>query len=263
MNSTTLQPRSVSRYGWTPDLPDRRDHKFQLPSRPSRLPSKVDLRPQMPSVYDQEELNSCTANAIAGILQYERLKQNLQPDFIPSRLFIYYGEREIERTISEDGGAMIRDGIKVVAKLGAPPESDWPYDVAQFARRPPDSAYADALSDRALSYARISRRLSSFRGCLAHKGPFVFGFSVYESFESTVVARSGEVPMPRSGEALLGGHAVLAIGYDDSAYRFIVRNSWGSGWGLDGYFTMPYAYLTNANLSDDFWNISLVGQQAA
>jgi C1A family cysteine protease len=96
------------------------------------------------------------------------------------------------------------------------------------------------------------------KGCLASGYPFVFGFTVYDSFESQQVANTGIVPMPASGESVVGGHAVMAVGYDDSQHRFIVRNSWGSGWGMQGYFTIPYAYLTEANLSSDFWTIRLV-----
>ena len=96
------------------------------------------------------------------------------------------------------------------------------------------------------------------KGCLASGYPFVFGFSVYDSFESEAVARSGEMPMPQPTERLLGGHAVLAVGYDDATQRFIVRNFWGRKWGMAGYFTMPYGYMTDSNLADDFWTIRLI-----
>jgi C1A family cysteine protease len=96
------------------------------------------------------------------------------------------------------------------------------------------------------------------KGCLASGYPFVFGFSVYESFESQEVKQTGRVPMPSPNEQLLGGHAVLAVGYDDSQRRFIVRNSWGKDWGMQGYFTIPYAYLLDDNLADDFWTIRQV-----
>ena len=100
--------------------------------------------------------------------------------------------------------------------------------------------------------------LSQFKGCLADGYPFVFGFTVYESFESAEVGRTGVLKMPKPGEGVVGGHAVLGVGYDDTAQRFIVRNSWGRGWGQKGYFTMPYSYLLTNNLSDDFWTIRLV-----
>ena len=254
-----IRVHSIKRYGWTPDLPDARDHMYAAPvAMMAALPTKVDLRPNCPPPYDQGQLGSCTGNAIAGAVQFEREKQHLTPDFVPSRLFIYYGERVIEGTVGTDSGAQIRDGIKVVANQGVPPETDWPYDIAKFAQKPPPKAFADALHDRAVSYSRLSQSLSQMKGCLASGYPFVFGFTVYDSFESQQVAQTGVVPMPAAGESVLGGHAVMAVGYDDSQQRFIVRNSWGANWGMKGYFTMPYAYLTERNLSSDFWTVRLV-----
>jgi C1A family cysteine protease len=109
-----------------------------------------------------------------------------------------------------------------------------------------------------LSYQSVSRDLAQFRGCLASGYPFVLGFTVYTAFESAQVAQTGVLNMPASSEKVLGGHAVMAVGYDDTAQRFIIRNSWGAGWGMKGYFTMPYAYLLSQNLSSDFWTIRVV-----
>jgi C1A family cysteine protease len=252
----------IKGYGWKPDLPDHRDHTFAAPVQVlTELPPKVDLRPQCPTtVYAQLQLGSCTGNAIAGAVEFDLLKQKKE-DFIPSRLFIYYNEREIEGSIDQDAGAMIRDGIKSVANLGVCPETEWPYDINKFTEKPSEQCYKDALKTRAQSYSRVSRSLNQMKGCLASGYPFVFGFSVYESFESDDVTKSGIVPMPgpASKDGLLGGHAVLAVGYDDSQSRFIVRNSWGDKWGIKGYFTIPYAYLLDENLSDDFWTIRIVG----
>jgi C1A family cysteine protease len=254
-----LRSRTIKHYGWMPDLPDGRDVMYAAPMATlAVLPTQVDLRPKCPPVYDQGQLGSCTGNAIAGAIQFERMKQNLHPDFVPSRLFIYYNERVIEGDVSQDNGAQIRDGIKSVANQGVPPESDWPYDISKFAQKPPAEAYHDALADKAVNYARIIQNLSQLRGCLASGYPFVYGFTVYESFESQQVAQTGVVPMPAPSESVLGGHAVLAVGYDDSQQRFIVRNSWGTSWGQKGYFTIPYAYLTDSHLASDFWTIRLV-----
>ena len=203
------------------------------------------------------ELGSCTANAIAAAMEFERIKQKL-PDFVPSRLFIYYNERAMEGTVLFDSGAQIRDGIKSVAKQGAVAESEWPYNISRFAVKPPIKCYTDALKDLVTQYSSITQISSQLKGCLASGYPFVFGFSVYESFESDAVAQTGHVPMPRSNEQLLGGHAVMAVGYDDTNQWFIVRNSWGTGWGMRGYFTLPYAYLLDLNLSSDFWTIKFV-----
>ena len=140
--------------------------------------------PTCPPVYDQGQLGSCTGNAIAGAIQFDREKQSLKPDFVPSRLFIYYNERVIEGTVSQDSGAQIRDGIKSVAQQGVPAESDWPYDITKFAQKPPSKAYSDAALDKAVSYKRVVQTLAQLKSCLASGYPFVFGFTVYESFES-------------------------------------------------------------------------------
>ncbi len=248
----------IKRYGWTPDLPDHRDHLYAAPTAIlKKLPTQVDLSKQCPAVYDQGELGSCTANAIAAAIEFDRMKQHL-PDFVPSRLFIYYNERVMEGTVNSDSGAQIRDGIKSVAQQGACPEKEWPYDISKFAVKPPAQSYQDALKDRAVSYTRLSHNLTQMKGCLADGYPFVFGFTVYESFESQTVAQTGHAPMPRHNEKVLGGHAVLAVGYDDSHQWFLVRNSWGTQWGMHGYFTLPYAYLIDPNLADDYWTIRLI-----
>jgi C1A family cysteine protease len=112
------------------------------------------------------------------------------------------------------------------------------------------------MGHQVTSYQRVPRMFNQMKGCLAHGYPFVLGFSVYESFESEEVARTGVVPMPDiAKEQMLGGHAVLAVGYDDADQRFLCRNSWGESWGEGGYFTMPYAYLTDRSLASDFWAI--------
>lgn len=251
-------PHKIQRFGWLPDLPDHRDHFYAVPLvNVGVFPDKVDLRPSCPSVYDQGQLGSCTANAIAGAIEFDRIKQN-KPNWVPSRLFIYYNERAIEGTVNTDSGAMIRDGIKSVASQGDAPETDWPYDITRFGDKPPAKTYTDAMKYRVVQYQRVLRDLTQIKGCLASGYPLVFGFSVYESFESPDVARTGQVNMPGTDEVEIGGHAVVAVGYDDSQQRFIVRNSWGSGWGMAGYFTMPYTYMTDANLSDDFWTVRVV-----
>ncbi len=247
------------RYGWLPDVPDQRDHLYAVPvSYLAKLPANIDLRPKFPPVYDQGQLGSCTANAIGGAIHFERRKQKLKPEFTPSRLFIYYNERVMEHTVNSDAGAQIRDGIKCVASKGDCPESEWPYDIARFADKPATACFKDALKYQAVQYQRVPQVLNQMKGCLASGYPFVFGFSVYTEFENEKTAKTGVANMPGIKEKLLGGHAVVAVGYDDKEQRFIVRNSWSNQWGMKGYFTMPYAYLTDPNLADDFWTIRLV-----
>ena len=258
-------------YGWMPDLPDHRDHQFAAPLlKLGPLPAKVDLRKQCPAVYNQGQIGSCTANAIAGAIEFDRLKQKLS-DFTPSRLFIYYNERSMENTVATDSGAQIRDGVKSVNQLGVCPEPEWPYVAtpadpntniwppgAKPGEKPTSNCYTAALQHKAVTYESVTRDLAQFRGCLAAGYPFVLGFTVYSAFESPQVAQTGVLNLPTSAEQVLGGHAVMAVGYDDTAQRFIIRNSWGTGWGMKGYFTMPYAYLLSQKLSSDFWTIRVV-----
>src|SRR3954453_8116393 len=110
-------------------------------------------------------------------------------------------------------------------------------------------------NDAGIEYRSIARNVADMKGCLAAGFPFVFGFTVYESFRS--VTQNGEVPLPSLGEKVIGGHAVLAVGYADDEQKFVCRNSWGDQWGDAGYFYMPYAYLLDSNLSDDFWTVRL------
>jgi C1A family cysteine protease len=259
--------RKIKKYGWIPDLPDHRDHLYAAPQPVlAKLPKKVGLSPKCPPVFNQNlspphfrGRARVGVGAIAAAHQSDQMKQNKPKAFTPSRLFIYYNEREIEGTIKEDSGAMIRDGIKSLVKQGAAPEAAWPYVITKFAAKPPKKCYDAGLKNQALSYQRLTPVLSQLKGCLAAGYPFVFGFSVYESFESETVTRTGKVPMPDgSSEKLLGGHAVLAVGYDDAKQCFIVRNSWGTGWAIKGYCTFPYAYLLDGNLSDDFWTVRVV-----
>lgn len=218
------------------------------------LPTKVDLTPggHVPPVYDQGQLGSCTANAIAAALDFQNHRQTATFE-TPSRLWIYYQERVIEGTVDQDSGAQIRDGMKVIHKLGAPPESDWPYDISTFAHRPPAKAIADAHGDEAISYQSVSQDLYALKSVLAAGLPIVFGFTVYSAFESDEVAHTGVVPMPSHRDQIVGGHAVMLVGYDDVTDRFRARNSWGTDWGQHGYFEMPYLYVTSASLSSDFW----------
>jgi C1A family cysteine protease len=176
---------------------------------------------------------------------------------MPSRLFVYYFARPAHlRTV--DSGTTIRAIVKTLAQQGVCPEQEWPYDIGQFTMQPSVQCVTDARNERAISYQRIPQALSQMKACLAGGYPFIFGFTVYSSFESDAVAQTGFVPMPGPAESVLGGHAVMAVGYDDATQRFLIRNSWGTSWGQQGYCTMPYAYLLSSSLSGDFWMIKTV-----
>jgi len=238
-------------YGWHPDIPDARDFLYRAIEPVVRVPPSVDLSRQCSAVEDQGALGSCTAQALAGNLEFlDNLADGIYVD--TSRLFIYYNERALINAVEYDSGASLRDGIKTLKNDGACPEAQWPYVIARFRSKPSLACYNQAKNHRIESYHRISG-LSQMLTCLSDGYPFVFGFTVYESFETAAVARTGTANMPKKGERVLGGHAVMAAGFDRKSKRFLVRNSWGVKWGKNGYFTMPFEYLEK--LAADFWTI--------
>lgn len=246
------------KYGWLRDLPDHRDLKFKAPRKiVLAMPKEVDLSPLMPPVYDQGPLGSCTANASGAAFQYCKIRQEAE-NFIPSRLFIYYLTRKMRGTENIDSGGYIRDAIKVINKWGAPRENNtWPYIVSQFNKEPTPEAFREAEQNQAIIYRRIEQDVTDLRACLSMAFPVVFGFSVYENFESLEVCRTGILNLPSPEDRMIGGHAVLAVGYNDKTKRFLVRNSYGDSWGKKGYFWMPYKYLEDPGLAADFWTIEL------
>src|SRR5258708_28311692 len=203
-----------SKYGWVPDLPDQRDFLYtKLAPFISTLPEKVDLRVDCSPIEDQGSLGSCTANALVGNLEFLK-KKSLQIIINFSRLFLYYNERAIRKMQDNDSGASLRDGIKTLVKAGDCLETEWPYDIARFSVKPEDNAYTQALEYQITGYYRIVS-LNEMKHTLSLGFPFVFGFAVYESFESPEVAKTGVVPLPLGTERMIGGHVVIAVGYDD------------------------------------------------
>jgi C1A family cysteine protease len=244
------------KYPIVKDKHDPRDLPFSTISKAVVLPASVDLRAAMPPVYDQGQLGSCTGNAIAAAYEFDQMKEKIGV-FQPSRLFIYYNERLMEGTVSEDSGAEIRDGIKVINKYGICSETSWPYNIESFTVKPPVAAYSEAAQHVAMAYYRVPVTLNDMKTALASGFPIVGGITLYESFESDSVAKTGKVAMPKKNEKVLGGHAILFVGYDDKSKRLLVRNSWGSSWGQGGYFTLPYAYITDTLVSD-LWVVTSV-----
>jgi C1A family cysteine protease len=259
----TVQPDPYQ-LGWIPDLPDVRDYLYSPPLKAiQNLPSKMDLRKNCPPVYNQGKLGSCTANALSAAFEFGKIKQK-KVTFRPSRLFLYYNERVRINTVNSDSGAYLRDGVKSLNKQGICPETDWKYDddntpTAKFTQKPPPACYTTAKKNQILSYWRIPVNLNSIKGCLSEGFPFVFGFTVYDSFFDPSVKSTGIMPMPKiPQESVRGGHAVLAVGYDDHKQVVLIRNSWGKDWGIKGYFWMPYAYIATEDYCNDFWTIRSV-----
>lgn len=245
-------------YGWKPDVPDFKDYPFRLAPHVT-IAESTSLVDSFPACYDQGDLGSCVFNSIVGIGEFLRKLQKQSPLRL-SRLFLYYNTRVDEGTVSEDAGAEIRDAVKSLQKLGAPSEKEWPYVPEKFARKPTATAYKHAMAHQALRYERLdNRKLDDLLGCLSGGFPFVFGFSVYDYFESDEMEKTGILKLPQTGEKNQGGHAVVAVGHDNIRKAILVRNSWGTKWGtLAGHFWMPFDYITNPNLADDFWAIRQV-----
>lgn len=224
-----------------------------------KLPTSVDLRSKFPPCYDQGNLGSCTANAIIGAYQY------LTPSFMGSRLFLYYNERVIEKSVKCDCGAYIRNGIKAIKNSGLCIETDWPYTIKRFAVKPIASCYKSALKHKAINVYNVVQTLEAMKGYLVAGFPFIVGIVCYNSFESTSAMATGLIPLPTSKDTVLGGHCVICIGYNDTitcpgspAGSWLMRNSWSTNiyGSLKGNFWIPYAYLTNTKLTSDCWEIT-------
>lgn len=251
-------------YNWKPDLPDLRDYTYAR-NVFRAYPNQLDLASKCSPVVDQGNIGSCTANALSGAIEFLELKQlaeGKQGSEVfgltftrASRLFVYYNERVIENTVSQDSGAQLRDGIKSLANLGVCSENTWTYSGINVFQQPSGNCYIEASKHKITSYIRLDSTLTDLKDCIASGYPFVFGFTVYPYMESAEMSIKGILHMPGPFEKPLGGHAVMAVGYNDTTKMFKIRNSWGSNWGCNGYFYMPYEYITNQNLCDDFWVI--------
>lgn len=247
-------------YGWRPSLPDARD----IHADPSEIPilDEVDPRGEyMTPIYDQLHLGSCTANAVAAAIDADRIVEDNDPIF-PSRLAIYWLERFIEhQPPNADTGAMGRDGFKAARKYGVIPEKDLPYtddkssheftdDPRKLASWEPDHWH---LADR---YKTVPRSLSAFKRVLSNRQTIAFGFRVPQSFESEEMARTGIMAPPDERELTEDGHEVLAVGYlKEEPHYCLIRNSWGSDWGIEGYFLMPWTWLLDPMFSGDLRTI--------
>jgi C1A family cysteine protease len=280
MTTYNFVPARNRKYGWIPDRPDQRDKLYAAIQPSITVPDSVDLRKYCSYVEDQGKLMSCTGNACAGML--EILENKTSPSTqVPkpvsswdrfliaaglklpqatqyqgfqdvSRLFIYYNARVIDGLQNQDRGAVIRSALKSLNSIGYCWEKDWQYNWAKVNAKPPMGCYEDAKKRTIIEY-HIMLTVSEMINCLAEGFPFVIGLSIFDRFESDYVRRTGIVNMPERSEASRGGHAVCVVGYNKKDSRFIVRNSWGALWGMDGYFTIPFDYV--AGYGRDAWTI--------
>ena len=251
------------RYGCKHDQPDIRDmYRVARPETlAAPLPASVDLRTkaQLP-VLDQGQTSSCTSHGLANAHLFAQLTTPGGVVVPASRLAIYYAERSLEGTVTEDEGACIRDGIKVLAQQGAVPESLWPFEPANLFTAPPEQALSQEAKYKITKYERVGSldgsgvTLDQLKIALAEGDPVVWGIELFTEFESDTVEQTGTVPMPGPGSQCLGGHCTLVMGYDDAKQTLLVLNSWGESWGQHGYFELPYDYVQYAS---DSWTIQI------
>jgi C1A family cysteine protease len=283
--------------GWLPDYPDFRDHTIDLDrvapqlkalgqkdsvkamlskvgvtktTKGVSIPASVDLRPWFSPVENQGSLGSCTANAGVGMVEYfERRAFGKHID--ASRLFLYKASRDMLHWTG-DTGAFLRTTMGALVLFGVPPEEYWPYVIADFEKEPSAFCYAFAQNYQAMTYYRLDPPgtsapdlLTRIKTNLAGGLPSMFGFTVYSSYGQA--ATTGKIPYPTAGEKIVGGHAIVAAGYDDSMKikntnagatqttgALLFRNSWGPGWGAAGYGWLPYDYVLNG-LAVDWWSL--------
>lgn len=240
---------------------DKRDYRFEkmIPVKAANtLPKSYRIKNEyIPGILDQGNLGSCTANAASNALKFIIMKENRQV-FQPSRLYIYWFSRFIEKTTSSDSGATLRDTMSSINNNGTCDEQIWPYIIPKFTIKPPNIAINYGIANKKnFVYMSVAQNLDAIKNALYQNFPIVFGIDVYSSFESAKVAKTGVVPMPKvNSEQLLGGHAIMMISYDDTKKVFGCMNSWGTSWGSNGFFTIPFDYVLNTNLAFDLWTIN-------
>jgi hypothetical protein len=227
-------------------------------SRLERLPAKADLRPYMTRIEDQGRLSSCVANAVAGAYEYLVKRHQGDDAYDVSRLFIYYNARQVGGSEHEDQGAVIGDAIQSLSDHGACSETTWPYEEARVNETPSEQAYEEGQAFVVQDVQQVPTTLPAWKTCLAEGHPIIFGLLLFKSFDSH--RKRGVVPVPSPSEASReshGGHAMLCVGYSDPDRVFVVRNSWGSGWGDGGYCYVPYDYMMNEKFNGgDSWIIN-------
>lgn len=248
--------------GWVKQPDDPRDLVFSSPVDPVTLPSRVRLHmpqlgPPFEPAFNQGSLGSCgPCTMIAAATYCEMAAGEVVPQF--SALFLYYNARQLMGTVGQDSGVDNRNLMKAAVRFGLAPESAWPYYVHNFTTRPSAMAYELAAKNKVVKYEAVPQTLTAMRQALAgteakQGRPIIFGFRVFESYMSDRTRATGFVALPRPGEAIVGGHDVAIVGYDDAQEVFVFKNSAGPQWGENGYGTISYQYALNPELASDFW----------
>ncbi len=246
-------------YSYMAASPNAENYKPSSKLKKSDLPQKVDLRPFMTKVENQQHLSSCTANATAGAYEYLAKKHLKNRAFEVSRLFVYYNARLRASSQIKDSGSHIQYAIDSLHKLGACTEDTWPYDTKRVNEKPQGATYEEAANFKVQESKYVPTDLKAWKQCLSEGYPIIFGIALFKGFD-TCSKNKGIVPMPSPDEASRqshGLHAMLCVGYSEVDQMFIVRNSWGEDWGDKGYCYMPYDYVINSKLNmGDSWMIA-------
>lgn len=245
-------------FGWIRQKKDNRDFKSAIHlTTPENIILPNIFLLETNKIYNQGELGSCTANMGCLMSLYETREKNIKTKFDPSRLFLYYNTRVLMGTIGEDSGADIRQVFKAINEYGICNEKHFEYHIEDFTKRPTKKAYKDGLKHQSINYATVPQNIDAIKKTIYSKTLVGFGFDVFESFSGLWQNRSSIMPLPKSREKIIGGHAVTIVGWDNSKKCFIIQNSWGSDWGIKGRFYMPYDFVMSSNATD-FWCITAI-----
>lgn len=246
-----------NKYGRLPSKRHINDLHYAC-ATPSGLPAIFSYRNRCPGIYDQGQTGSCTGNAGAGVVQLKRILEGKANVVEPSRSFIYYNARKIEGNQGSDAGATIRDAATSIATSGFCPESMLPLDPSTLLLAPSQACYDAAKPTVGGSFLWVGEGLTgagllqAIKAAIAAGDPLEVGIDVYESFESANANKTGRIPVPHWWESQLGGHAIEFIGWNDNIKCIEFRNSWGVTWGDHGYGWLPYAYVENTRLTQEF-----------
>ena len=230
-------------------------------SVPFTGPESHSLRPHVKKIYDQGKLGACVAHSMAEairlVMSHKNSKlswyQSSQPEFEPSRLYIYWNARIQDRDpYTEDSGCTNLSACLATERFKVAPEELWDYDEELYQIQPDIAAFKRAAEFKNFHYSKVERSIDAFKSALYAGHPIMVGVVVYETF---LHATNGDVPMPSEKDKIKGGHSILLIGYDDKKKRFTFVNHWSGLWGDSGFGSLPYDYILNEDISGDFFSV--------
>jgi C1A family cysteine protease len=239
---------------WIPDYPEYSDKIYNTPIKNLLVHAYVDLRMNCPGICDKKNINSSVAHAICYVYEYNIIKYDINNIFIPSKLFLYYNQRLIKKTQEYDSGASIRDGLRILDTIGICSEVDYPYNDNELYTKPSEEIYEASFKNKGIEYFKIIPTIVNIKSLLQDKIPIIFGYSVYINFENQVI-EDNTIKLPKNTDKFIGGDCGVCVGFDDLKKLFIIMNCKGVEWGDKGYFYMPYSYVLNNNLCNNFWII--------